>query len=234
MVLKDDSFSSIVVAIKQGRIIFENIKKFVTFLLSCNLSELLVIAVAAVLNLHFQLLPLQILFINLITDLLPALALGVTKGGAEIMKLPTRNSSDPIVDKSRWKLIFFYSIVIASVSTIAVLINHYAYHTGKPWDAAMCNNILFFTLIFCQLFHVFNMGSGPFFNNEVIKNKYVWYSVIGSIGILMGIIQIPYVRQALNVIPMTLNEWIIILSASVSSVIIIQAAKSLKLFNRNE
>ena len=233
MVLKDDSFSSIVVAIKQGRIIFENIKKFVTFLLSCNLSELLVIAVVAILNLHFQLLPLQILFINLITDLLPALALGLIKGGTDIMKLPPRKSSEPIIDKSRWKLIFFYAIVIGSVSTGAVVFNHYAYHNGEPWDNAMCNNVLFFTLIFCQLFHVFNMGSGRFFNNEVIKSKYVWYSVTGSIAILVGVIQIPYVRQALNVIPMTLTEWMIIATAAVSSVIIIQLAKALKLLKQN-
>lgn len=233
MVLKDDSFSSIVVAIKQGRVIFENIKKFVTFLLSCNLSELAVIAVAALMNFHFQMLPLQILFINLITDLLPALALGVTKGGADIMKLPPRNSSEPIIDKSRWKLIFFYSLVIASVSTGGVLINHFYFHSGEPWDAAVCNNILFFTLIFSQLFHVFNMGSGPFFNNEVIKNKYVWYSIILSLVILIGVIQISYVREALNIVSMTMQEWIIILSASIASVIIIQVAKSLKLFNHN-
>ena len=234
MVLKDDSFSSIVVAIKQGRIIFENIKKFVTFLLSCNLSELVVIAVAALMNFHFQMLPLQILFINLITDLLPALALGVTKGGANIMQLPPRNSSEPIIDKSRWKLIFFYSIVIALVSTTGVLINHFYLHTGDASDAAMCNNILFFTLIFSQLFHVFNMGSGPFFKSEVIKSKYVWYAVIASLVILIGLIQISFVRQALNIVPMTMREWIIILSASISSVIIIQVAKSLKLFKQKE
>ena len=234
MVLKDDSFSSIVVAIKQGRIIFENIKKFVTFLLSCNLSELVVIAVAALMNFHFQMLPLQILFINLITDLLPALALGVTKGGANIMQLPPRNSSEPIIDKSRWKLIFFYSIVIALVSTTGVLINHFYLHTGDASDAAMCNNILFFTLIFSQLFHVFNMGTGPFFKSEVIKSKYVWYAVIASLVILIGLIQISFVRQALNIVPMTMREWIIILSASISSVIIIQVAKSLKLFKQKE
>ncbi len=234
MVLKDDSFSSIVVAIRQGRAIFENIKKFVTFLLSCNLSELLVIAVAAVLSLHFQLLPLQILFINLITDVLPALALGITKGGADIMKLPPRKSSEPIIDNDRWKLIFFYSSVIALASIGAVLINHYYFHSGQPWDATMCNNVLFFTIIFSQLLHVFNMGTGPFFNNEVIKNRYVWYSVIASISIVIAMIQIPYVREALNVIPMTMNEWILILSASVFSVIIIQAAKSLKLFKSHE
>ncbi|HUC82581.1 MAG TPA: HAD-IC family P-type ATPase [Flavisolibacter sp.] len=230
MVLKDDSFSSIVVAIRQGRIIFENIKKFVTFLLSCNLSELLVIAVAAVMNLHFQLLPLQILFINLITDVLPALALGVTKGGAGIMQQQPRRSSEPIVNSQRWKLIFLYSFVIALASLGAVLFNHYNYHADEAWDAAMCNNILFFTLIFCQLLHVFNMGNGPFFNNEVMRNKFVWYAVGASLLILLGIAQIPFVRQALNVIPMTVQEWVIILSASVGSVLIIQAAKLLKLF----
>ncbi|MBC7746203.1 MAG: cation-translocating P-type ATPase [Flavobacterium sp.] len=232
MVLKDDSFSSIVVAIRQGRSIFENIKNFVTFLLSCNLSELLVIAVAAVMILHSQLLPLQILFINLITDVLPALALGVTKGGADIMKLPPRKSSEPIIDNSRWKLIFFYSAVIAVASISAVLINHYYFHIGQSWDAASCNNVLFFTIIFSQLLHVFNMGTGSFFNNEVIKNKYVWFSVLASTVIVIGMIQIPYVREALNLISLSLNEWMLIFCASVFSVIVIQFEKKLKLFQK--
>ncbi|MEJ5962992.1 cation-translocating P-type ATPase [Pedobacter immunditicola] len=232
MVLKDDSFSSIVIAIKQGRAIFENIRKFVTFLLSCNLSELVVIASAAVMNLHFQLLPLQILFINLITDVLPALALGVTKASSEIMQLPPRKSTEPIINNDRWKLIFFYASVIAVASLSAVFINHYAYHKGEPWDIVMCNNILFFTIIFSQLFHVFNMGTGHFFNNEVIKNKYVWYSLIISILIVIVMIQITYVREALNIIPMTITEWTLILSASVSSVMIIQLGKRSKLFQK--
>ena len=79
MILKDDSFTSIVQAVKQGRIIFENIRRFIIFLLSCNVSELLVIGVIALLNLPFQLVALQILFINLITDVLPAMALGFIK-----------------------------------------------------------------------------------------------------------------------------------------------------------
>ena len=229
MVLKDDSFSSIVIAIRQGRIIFENIKKFVTFLLSCNLSELLVIAVAAVMNLHFQLLPLQILFINLITDVLPALALGVTKGSVDIMKQKPRISSEPILDNQRWKSIFVYSIVIALTSISAVLFNHFMYHDGELWDAAKCNNILFFTLIFTQLFHVFNMGNGRFFENEVISNKYVWYAVGASLLVLFSIVQIPFVREALNIISITKTEWLIILTASVMSVVIIQLGKYLKI-----
>jgi Ca2+-transporting ATPase len=116
---------------------------------------------------------------------------------------------------------------------MGVLINHFYLHSGAVSDDAVCNNILFFTLIFSQLFHVFNMGGGPFFNNEVVKNKYVWYAVLASILILVGLIQISYVRQALNIVPMGVQEWVIILSASMLSVIIIQAAKTLKIFKPN-
>ncbi len=234
MVLKDDSFKSIVVAIRQGRVIIENIKKFVTFLLSCNLSELLVIAVAAVMNLHFQMLPLQILFINLITDVLPALALGVTKGGDNVMKLKPLKASVPIIDKNRWKLIFFYAIVMASVCTAGVLINHYLYHKNDVWDTALCNNILFFSLILCQLLHVFNMGTGAFFKSEVIRNKYVWYSIVANIIILFGAIQVSFVRKALNIVPMTVNEWVVILAVGLSFMVIVQLAKVFKLFKSDK
>lgn len=230
MVLKDDSFSSIVLAIKQGRIIFENIRKFVTFLLSCNLSELVVIAVAAIGNASFQLIPLQILFINLITDLLPALALGITKGGDNIMALPPRKSSEPILDKSRWKLIFFYSFVIAMATTGAVLVHRYFFYNGESANDAMGNNILFFTLIVCQLMHVLNMGTGPFFKNEVIRNAYIWYAIAASLAILFGVIQISIVKEALHIVPMTLMEWVIILSAAFTSVLVIQVAKAFGLF----
>ncbi len=232
MVLKDDSFSSIVVAIWQGRVIFENIKKFVTFLLSCNLSELLVIAIVAVVSLQFQLAPLQILFINLITDVLPALALGVTKGGDDIMLLPPRKSSEPVVDNRRWKLIFFYAVAMAAASIGAVLINHYLYDRGEFFEGGVNNNILFFTLILCQLLHVFNMGTGSFFRTEVIKNKYVWASVVGSFLILLGAIQITSVGKALRIVPMSLQQWSIIIAAAVASVIIIQAAKTSSFFRQ--
>jgi Ca2+-transporting ATPase len=233
MVLKDDSFSSIVVAIRQGRVIFENIKKFVTFLLSCNLSELLVIAVVAVMSFQFQLTPLQILFINLITDVLPALALGVTKGRQDIMQLPPRKSSEPIVDNQRWKLIFFYAAVMACASIGATLGNHYLNFEGQAIEIGTSNNILFFTLILCQLLHVFNMGTGSFFKTEVIKNKYVWVAVVGSILILLGVIQISYVGKALSIVPMSVLQWGIIVAAAVAFVIFIQAAKASALFRQS-
>lgn len=230
MVLKDDSFSSIVVAIKQGRIIFENIRKFVIFLLSCNLSELIVISTASIFNLHFQLFPLQILFINLITDVLPALALGVTEGSPDIMQRPPRNMSEPIIDRKRWTTIFFYSMVIGIVSEGAVFFSHFTMHKTELWNPELCNNILFFTLIFSQLLHVLNMGSSSsFFRSEVFRNKYVWGALSLSVIILIGMYAIEPLRRVLSLYEMSTNDWLITVGASVVSLIIVQGGKKLKI-----
>ena len=231
MVLKDDSFSSIVLAIRQGRIIFDNIRKFVIFLLSCNLSELFVIAVASVLNLHFQLFPLQILYINIITDVLPALALGVTAGGASIMKQPPRNTEEPIIDTQRWTAIIFYSVIITLTTLGAVLISHYTVHKTETWNPELCNNILFFTLIFSQILHVFNMNAtgSKFFTSEVMKNRYVWYAVLACLVLLFISYQIDVVRRALDIFPMSKEDWMISVSMSLLSLVVIQIVKSLKL-----
>ena len=230
MILKDDSFSSIVIAIKQGRIIFENIRKFVIFLLSCNLSELLVIATASIFNLHFQLFPLQILFINLITDVLPALALGVTEGSDAVMKRPPRNTNEPLIDKNKWISIFVYSFIIGAASIGAVFISHHTVHNTELLNDELCNNILFFTLIFSQLLHVLNMGDGTaFFKSEVMKSKYVWGAILISLLILLGLYTIEPVRQVLSIYRMSVADWLIIAGASLMSLVLIQIAKKTRL-----
>ena len=231
MVLKDDSFSSIVLAIRQGRIIFDNIRKFVIFLLSCNISELLVIAVAAVLNLDFQLFPLQILYINIITDMLPALALGVTAGSSSIMQQPPRNTEEPIIDKKRWTSIIFYSVVIMLTTLGAVFISHYSVHKTETWNPEVCNNILFFTLIFSQILHVFNMNStgSNFFKSEVMRNKYVWYAVVTCIILLFISYKVTVVREVLNIFSMSWADWMISIGMSFVSLILIQISKTFKI-----
>jgi Ca2+-transporting ATPase len=234
MVLKDDSFSSIVLAIRQGRIIFDNIRKFVIFLLSCNLSELFVIAVASVLNLHFQLFPLQILYINIITDVLPALALGVTAGSESIMKQRPRHTEEPIIDNRRWMAIIFYSVVITLTTLGAVFISHYTVHKTETWNPQLCNNILFFSLIFSQILHVFNMNASgsKFFTSEVMKNRYVWYALLACLALLFISYQVEIVRKALDIFPMSKDDWMIAAGMSVLSLIIIQFAKSLNLIKQ--
>lgn len=234
MVLKDDSFSSIVLAIRQGRTIFENIRKFVIFLLSCNVSELLVIAVASVLNLHFQLFPLQILYINLITDVLPALALGVTAGSVSIMRQPPRRTDEPIIDNKRWASVISYSVIISMATLGAVFISHYTVHKTEDWNPELCNNILFFTLIFSQLLHVFNMNSSgsDFFRSEIMRNKYIWVAITICLALLAISYNIPVVRLALDIYPMSTADWVIAVGMSVVSLMTIQLFKKLNLIKQ--
>jgi Ca2+-transporting ATPase len=231
MVLKDDSFASIVTAIRQGRIIFSNIRKFVIFLLSCNLSELFTIAVTAVSNLHFQLLPLQILFINLITDVLPALALGMTTGDVNIMRQKPRAMNQPIIEIQHWKAILFYSAVIAASSLGAVTFSHYTFHESEGWNPLLCNNILFFTIIGSQLLHVFNMNASGsnFFRSEVIRNRYVWYALVINLVLLVALYEITVIRTVLQLYPLSIYDWMIVCGFSLSSMVINQIAKTLNI-----
>jgi Ca2+-transporting ATPase len=227
MVLQDDSFSSIVRAIKQGRIIFDNIRKFVVFLLSCNLSELFTIAVSATLNLNFILLPLQILFINLITDVLPAIALGLTPGNKLIMQQPPRSTAEPIIGTSHWKGIIFYSAIISAASIGAVFYGHHSLDNGSEWDTHRANNILFFTMIGSQLLHVFNMNASGsnFFRSEVVRNHYVWYAIVICIGIVAILHLIDPVKKVLSIFPLSTPDWIVIVMFSFAGMIINQLAK---------
>lgn len=227
MVLKDDKFSSIVHAIRQGRVIFSNIQEFVIYLLSCNMSELFVVSLGALSNLHFQLIPLQILFINLITDVLPALALGVSEGSPFVMKHKPRNPTEPLLKTRQWYAVWIYAAIISVCTLGAVFFSHFVLHTGEHFDPKLCNNILFFTLIFCQLFHVFNMASvkTSFFKSEVFRNKYVWYALLLSGLIVMSVFFIPLVREALNVQSLKLEDWLVVIVSALISLLVIQFLK---------
>jgi Ca2+-transporting ATPase len=227
MVLKDDAFASIVHAIKQGRIIFSNIQKFVIYLLSCNMSELFVVSVAALSNLHFQLLPLQILFINLVTDVLPALALAAGEGDPLVMKHKPRNPAEPLLKTKQWYAVWIYAAIISVCTLGSVFISHFFIHTGTRFDPKLCNNILFFTLILCQLFHVFNMSSMKvlFFKSEVFRNKYVWYALLTCSAIILSVFFITPAGKALNIQPLQADDWLVVLVSATSSLLLIQLLK---------
>lgn len=227
MVLKDDKFSSIVHAIRQGRVIFSNIQEFVIYLLSCNMSELFVVSLGALSNLHFQLIPLQILFINLITDVLPALALGVSEGSPFVMKHKPRNPTEPLLKTRQWYAVWIYAAIISVCTLGAVFFSHFVLHTGEHFDPKLCNNILFFTLIFCQLFHVFNMASvkTSFTQSEVFRNKYVWYALALSGLIVLSVFFVPPAREALNVQPLKMEDWLVVIVSALISLLVIQFLK---------
>ena len=125
VILKDDKFTGIAMAIRQGRVIYQNIRQFVVYLLSCNIAEIISVGLAVILNLPAPLLPLQILFLNLITDIFPALALGLGKGADDVMQQKPRKADEPILNRRMWFAIIIYGLCI----TAGVLgVTAYAYY----------------------------------------------------------------------------------------------------------
>ncbi|MFP4442254.1 MAG: cation-translocating P-type ATPase [Spirochaetia bacterium] len=225
MVLKDDAFSTIVAAVKQGRIIFANIRKFATYLLSINLSEILTVGIASFFAVPLPILPLQILFLNLITGVFPALALGVGEGEDKIMDRPARDPSEPVLAKRHWHMISVYSFIIAGIVLASLLTALQGYGFSEEESVT----ISFLTLSFAHLWHVFNMrdrGSG-ILRNDISRNIWVW----GAIGLcallLIGAVYIPPLANLLSLIPPGLTGWLLILGFSVIPYILGQTGKEI-------
>ena len=223
MILKDDSFNSIVAAIMQGRVIFKNIKNFLMYLLSCNLSEIFIVFFYGLLNLPFSILPLQILFLNLVTDIFPALALGLGKGNELIMKIPPRNPQEPIVMKKDWFTINAYAVLSALP---IILVTWYCSYYLK-YDAQLCNNISFFSLALSQLWHVLNLSSRKisFINNEITHNKFIWAALLLCIIIMAVFYFVSPLNEYIGVQMLSANTWLIITLTSIAAVVLIQLFK---------
>jgi len=223
IVLKDDSFSAIVAAIEQGRAIFQNIKRFLVYLLSCNLSEIFIVFSYGLFNLPFSILPLQILFLNLVTDTFPALALGVGKGNKLIMQNPPRNPKDDIVVKKDWINIVAYASILALP---IILVTWYCSHYLK-YAPAVCNNITFLSLALAQLWHVFNLPSRKisFLKNEVTQNKFIWYALPLCITITAVFYLVAPLKEILGLQTLDGLVWVIILATSIIPIVLLQLLK---------
>lgn len=223
MVLKNDSFKSIVVAIEQGRVIFQNIKRFLVYLLSCNLSEIVIVFLYGLLNFPFSVLPLQILFLNLVTDIFPALALGMGKGNKLIMSISPRNPKEPIVVKQDWINILVY----ASLLALPIIGVTWYCSVYLQMDAKICNNITFFSLAFSQLWHVFNLSSRKisFFKNEITENKFVWAALGLCIVIMLTFYWVSPLNKIIGLQKLDFTIWSIILITSWMPVVLVQLFK---------
>ncbi len=213
MVLRDDAFSSIVASIQQGRIIFNNIRKFVVYLLSCNMSEILVVTIAAFVSAPLPLLPLQILFLNLVTDVFPALALGMGEGESHIMKIPPRDAKEAIVSRKHWLRIGGYGLLI----TLSVL---GAFFLSMRWAQVgpeRAVTVSFLTISFAQLWHVFNMRDldSGFFRNDITRNPFVWGALVLSTFLLLLTVYLRPLGELLRVRDPGVYGWLLILTASI-------------------
>lgn len=223
MVLQDDAFPTIIAAIEQGRAIFGNIRKFTIFLLSGNMGEIIAVGAAALVNAPLPLLPLQILFLNAINDVFPALALGVGEGNPELMKHPPRDSSEPILARRHWIAIGLYGLLIAAVvlGVFALCL------TRLNIESDRAVTISFLTLAFGRLWHVFNMrdADGGLFRNEVTQNPYIWGSLVLCTGLLLSGVYVPLLADVLKLVNPTLNQWGLILGMSFVPLVVGQIAK---------
>ncbi|MEX2568334.1 MAG: cation-transporting P-type ATPase [Cyclobacteriaceae bacterium] len=228
MVLKDDAFGSIVKAIEQGRIIFGNIRKFIMYQLSYHLSEIVIIALISFSLFTLPLLPLQLLFLNLLSDVFPALALGVGEGNPGTMKKPPKDPNEPILTRKNWMQISLYGLILAICISGAYFYAHLVWEHSEE----ISNNVAFFSLAFAQLLHVFNMREGdePIFNNQVTRNKFIWMALAFCLSAIGAAYFIPQIADILSFEKLEGRIWVLIVLTSVMPLMIIQVIKS---FNKN-
>lgn len=221
MVVTDDNFATIVAAVEEGRTIFANIRKFIAFLLSCNLSEVLVIFIAMLLGWPIPLLPIQLLWVNLVTDAFPALALGMEKKEDDIMKTPPRNPSEPIVNKPALTMIILQSLAITASVLAAFGYGYFAY--GENLTTA--RTFAFITLINSQLLCAYSARSTHYsvFKTGLFCNKYMNMAVALSFALMLiaiGPFQAIFKTQAL-----VLNDWLIIALLSPAAFLLAELIK---------
>lgn len=226
MILKDDAFSSIVVAVEEGRIIFDNIRKFVLYLLSGNVSEIMVVFLASLFNYPLPILPLQILFLNIVSDVFPALALGVGAGSPDIMKRPPRDPSEPVITKSGWGAIFGYGGLIMLPVFASFIFAQKQLGMGDTEAVT----VSFLTLAFARLWHIFNMrdpGTG-FFKNEITANKYVWAAIVFCTVLLICSVYLPGLSGILTLSPPDVNTWATVIIFSLFPWVVGQIIKQVR------
>lgn len=231
MVLTDDNFASIVAAVEEGRGIFQNIKKYLIFLLSCNVGEVLVMFVAGVMGMPLPLLAIHLLWVNLTTDGLPALALSVDPSDPDIMEQPPRDPKSSIFSKNM--LITIGAIGVAMAATMIPMFIWKVTSEGGSWrdpynplipeaqTMVLCTMVLFelFTVLACR------SEIHSFFKLGPLGNKWLIYANITSLALLMGVLYIPALNGPFHVVHMGAEDWIWIAPVSLSGFVVVEMVK---------
>jgi Ca2+-transporting ATPase len=206
MVLTDDNYASIVSAVEQGRVIYSNIRKFVYFLLSCNIAEIATIFLATMVGWKSPLSAIQLLWLNLITDGAPALALGLEKGDPDLMEQPPRDPDEPILNR-----FMLTGIGIQTVAITAVTLG--AYWIGLRFYPEMAPTMAFVTLSFSELMRAFTARSErvPILKIGVFKNKVMNWAILSSLVLLLAVVYIPFLQGIFDTVPLKWTQWEVIL-----------------------
>ena len=208
MVLMDDNFATIVSAVEEGRVIYDNIRKFIRYLLSCNLGEVLTMFLASLFYLPNPLTPIQILFVNLATDGLPAIALGVDPPDKDIMRQSPREKNEGIFARGLWEKIIVRGSLIGVCTLLSFMSGRY-----YGMDLATCRTITMCTLVMSQLLHVFECRSErhSIFEINIFSNIYLLGAVLVSMTMICCILYIPFLSGIFNTVALNLGQWLLVI-----------------------
>lgn len=224
MVLSDDNFATIVKAVRQGRVIFQNIKKFIHYLFSCNLSEIFVIFIAIIAGLPVPLLALHLLWLNLVTDVFPALSLGFEPSERNVMRYPPRDPGERILTRP-----FQWRILIQALILAAGTLGAYMYALQSFASVEVARTVAFLTLAFGQVIHVFNVRRVNAFGLErsILKNPYLIGALAITTVLQLVAVYVPFFNLVLRTVPPSPTMWLMVVLGSVIPALLIQVANKL-------
>ncbi len=226
MVLTDDSFATLVRAVEQGRVIYANILRFVHYLFSCNLAEILVVFIALIAGWPLPLGALQILWLNMVTDVFPAMALALEPSNPEAMKRPPHDPRERLLTARFVALISWQGFLLSGVTLLAFAV-------GMRWYGAEgavlqhASTLAFMTLALAQVFHAFNARSQvrSAFTHRMFTNGWLWGAVAGSLLLQLAAVYVPFLQVVLHTTPLTAADWGVVLACSVAPVGVVELVK---------
>ena len=220
MILTDDNFVTIVEAVKEGRNIYDNIKKAIHFLIATNIGEIVTIFMGLILGFETPLLALQLLWINMVTDSFPAIALGLEKPDKDIMKRKPINSKKGIFADGLWGKIIIEGLMIGFLTLVVFSIGN------KYYGVEVARTMAFMALGMLELIHSFNIKSeGSIFKTGILENKYLMFSLVGGIALQLAVIFIPSIAQIFELVPLSKIQWIITIILSLMPIPIMELQK---------
>ncbi len=209
MVLTDDNYASIVAAVEEGRVIFSNIRKFVYYLLSCNVGEILIVLVATLMSLPaLPLLPVHLLMLNLVTDGFPALALGMEPAEPGVMDRPPRNPKEPIINRAMWWGIAIQGVLIA-VATLAAFLVGLRWYEGRVEQIANAQTLALTTVVLAELLRAFTSRSErtSLWKLGLLSNRNMLWAVASSLAVLLAMVYAPFLQTVFRTVPLDPLEW---------------------------
>jgi P-type Ca2+ transporter type 2C len=226
MIIRDDNFATIVRAVEQGRMIYSNIQRFIHYLFSCNFSEIITVFVAILVGWPLPLAPLQILWLNIITDVFPALALALEPSAPNMMKRKPRDPRERLLSLPFAGLIAWQGLLLAGVTLAAFAVGMSWYgRAGMGLRHAV--TISFMTLALAQTFHAFNARSqlDSAFNARLFTNKWLWGAIVMCILLQIAAVYAPFLQTVLRTVPLSLSDWGLVLGFSLLPILVVELVK---------